>query len=464
MIVLDATIVNVALPAIQQDLGFSQAGLAWVVNAYMLTFGGLMLLSGRAADLLGRRATLIVGVALFTLASLACGMASSQSMLVIARGIQGIGASIVTAVALSMVLALFPEPAERAKAMSVWGFVGSGGGTVGVLAGGVLTQSFNWHWIFLINVPIGAMVLLLARPLLPSTPGIGLRQGLDIGGTLAVLGAPILAVYGIVNAGQEGLTSPVTLACLAGAALLSVAFVIIETRVEAPLVPLRVIRSRTAGVSSILMALIGVAMFGWFFFSPLYGRNVLGYDPLQTSLTFLPATLTMGLLSLGATAWVVNRFGAKRPMVVGMVLFALGHLMFWRTPVDGAFFPDILIPMFVMGIGAGVAFMPLALIATSEVAPAESGLISGLIAMCQLIGGSIGLAILAGVAAAVTAGELAQGSEVLVATNDGYHVAFLIAAILTALTALVGATQLRVSKSAARRPVTFDSAAEDLAA
>ena len=303
-----------------------------------------MLLSGRAADLLGRRSMLMLGLGMFTLASLACGLATSQSMLVVARGVQGVGASIVTAVALSMVLALFPEPGERAKAMSVWGFVGSGGGTVGVLAGGILTQSLNWHWIFLVNVPIGVLVLVLARPLLPSTPGLGLRQGLDVWGTVAVVAAPILAVYGIVNAGQEGLTSPVTLACLAGAVLLSVAFVLIESRVKAPLVPLRVFRSRTVKVSAVLVALSGASMFGWFFFSPLYGRNILGFDALQTSLTFLPATLTMGALSLGLTARIVGRFGPKRPLVLGMLLFTSGHLMFARAPIDGTFFPDILVP------------------------------------------------------------------------------------------------------------------------
>jgi EmrB/QacA subfamily drug resistance transporter len=463
MIVLDATIVNVALPAIQADLGFSNAGLAWVVNAYMLTFGGFMLLSGRTADLFGRRRMLMLGIAVFTLASLACGIATSQTMLVVSRGIQGVGASIVTAVALSMVLALFPEPGERAKAMSVWGFVGSGGGTVGVLLGGILTQSLNWHWIFLINVPIGVVVLLLARPLLPSTRGIGLQHGLDIGGTLAVLAAPILAVYGIVNAGQEGLTSPVTLACLGAAALIAVAFVLIESRVAAPLVPLSVLRRRTVAVCATLMALMGASMFGFFFFSPLYGRNILGFDALQTSLTFLPATLTMGVLSLGLTARFVERFGPKRPMIAGMLLFTVGHLLFARTPIDGAFFPDIAIPMFIMGVGAGIAFMPLVLVGTSEAAPHESGLISGVITTSQLIGGSIGLAMLAGVAAAFTATQIAAGADPLVATNDGYHVAFLVAAGLAAITAVLGATQLRESK-VATAPIELESAEIELAA
>ena len=246
MMVLDATIVNVALPAIQKDLGFSQSALAWVVNAYLLTFGGLMLISGRAADLLGRRRVLVWGIALFTGASLVCGLSSSQAMLVVARGVQGIGGSIIGAVALSMIVALFPEGADRAKAMSVWGFVSSGGGTLGVILGGVLTQSVSWHWIFLVNVPIGVAALALSRPLLPSIPGTGLGEGFDLAGTLAVVVAPLLVVYGVVAAGLDGWASVVTLVCLGAAVLVIGAFLLIESRAAVPLVPLG-IRSDPTG-------------------------------------------------------------------------------------------------------------------------------------------------------------------------------------------------------------------------
>ena len=449
MIVLDATIVNVALPAIQHDLGFSEADLAWIVNAYLLTFGGCMLLAGRAADILGRRTMLMIGIALFTLASLACGLAQSQAVIVVARGIQGIGGSIVSAVSLSLVLVLFERPAERAKAMSIWGFVGSGGGTVGVIAGGVLTQGLNWHWIFLVNVPIGLLALAMAFPLLPSTPGLGLRRGLDVGGTLAVVAAPMLAVYGIVNAGQAGWTSATTLVSLALSLLTLVGFVALERRVRAPLVPLGIFRSRTVVVTNLITAISGAAFFGWFFFSPLYAQHVLHYDALQTGLTFLPATLTMGALSLGIAAWIVARFGPKPPLVAGMLLFTLGLGLFGRAPVDGAFLPDIAVPMFLLGLGAGISFMPLFLIATADATSSDSGLVSGLISTSQMIGGAVGLALLAGFAAAWTGARLTGGELPQVALNDGYHAAFWLAAGLSLVTAGVAATQVRTPAAAA---------------
>ena len=448
MIVLDATIVNVALPAIQQDLGFSQTDLAWVVNAYLLTFGGCMLLAGRTADIVGRRTILIVGIGLFSLASLACGLAQTQTMLIVARAIQGVGGAIVTGVSASIVLVLFSEQAERAKALSVWGFVGSGGGTVGVIAGGLLTQALNWHWIFLVNVPVGALAILLARPLLPKTPGIGFaRGGLDVAGTLTVLAAPMLAVYGIINAGQAGWTSTTTLVCLAAAALVTVAFVMVESRAATPLVPLRIFRSRTVAVSNMIIAISGAAFFGWFFFSPLYAQQILGYDSLQTGLTFLPATLVMAVMSLGLTARVVALVGPKPPLVVGMLLFTLGMLLFARAPVDGTFVRDVLPPMFLLGLGSGLSFMPLFLIATGEATPDESGMISGLISTSQLIGGAIGLALLAGLAAVRTAEAAAQGASASAALVDGFHAAFLLGAGLALMSVILAVTQLRAPRA-----------------
>jgi EmrB/QacA subfamily drug resistance transporter len=447
MIVLDATIVNVALPAIQQDLGFSQADLAWMVNAYLLTFGGCMLLAGRAADLLGRRAVLMTGIGLFTIASLACGLANSETVIVVARGIQGIGGSIVSSVSLSIVLVLFTSTADRAKAMSIWGFVGSGGGTVGVILGGLLTQGLNWHWIFLVNVPIGALALLLARPLLPKVNGLGLDQGLDLGGTLTVVAAPVFAVYGIVNGDQAGWTSPVTLGCLAAAAVFAVAFVWIEARVKAPLVPLRIFRVRTVAASCVITSISGAAFFGWFFFSPLYAQHILGYEALQTGLTFLPATLTMGILSLGITARIVTRFGPKLPLVLGMALFTVGLVVFSRAPVGGSFVPDVVVPMLLLGLGAGISFMPLFLIATAGIDPSDSGLVSGLISTSQMIGGALGLALLASVAVAATA-TTGVGQPTLDALNSGYHSAWLVAAALSLITTILCATQLRNTPSA----------------
>ena len=336
-------IVNVALPAIQQDLGFSQADLAWIVNAYLLTFGGCMLLAGRTADIVGRRNTLIFGICFPVLGRLT-GVrpgADADDADRCARDSRVLVARIVSGVSASIVLVLFPEQSERAKALSVWGFVGSGGGTVGVIAGGLLTQSLNWHWIFLVNVPIGVIAILLALPipLLPNTPGVGLsRGGLDVAGAITVLAAPMLAVYGIINAGQAGWTSPVTLVCLGGAVLVAGAFVFAESRARTPLVPLRVFRSRTVAASNIIIAISGAAFFGWFFFSPLYAQHILGYDSLQTGLTFVPATLTMAVLSLGLTARIVSVTGPKPPMVVGQLLFTLGMVLFARPrPADGSF-------------------------------------------------------------------------------------------------------------------------------
>jgi EmrB/QacA subfamily drug resistance transporter len=451
MIVLDSTIVNVALPAIQQDLGFSQAGLAWIFNAYLLTFGGFMLLAGRAADLFGRRKFLIAGFALFTLASVACGFATSQGVLVIARGIQGIGGSIISAVSLSLVLVLFPETRERAKAMSIWGFVGSGGGSVGVIAGGLLTQGLNWHWIFLINAPIGLVALRLARPLLPKDSAIRLAHSLDVGGTLAVISAPLLMVYGLVNAGQSDANPLVTLVCLAGALGIVVVFVVHESRVRTPLVRMAIFRSRTISVASVMTAFSGAAFFGWFFFSPLYAQQVLNYNSLQTGLTFLPATLVMGGLSLGITAWIVGRFGPKRPMVTGMAIFVVGLLLFARAPVDGSFWPDMLVPMLLLGLGAGISFMPLILVGTQGVSASDSGLVSGLLSTSQLIGGSIGLALLAGVASFRTAGLAADGADHLVALTAGYQAAFLVAACLELVTLTLATTLPRGSGGGLQR-------------
>jgi len=284
---------------------------------------------------------------------------------------------------------------------------------VGVIAGGLLTQALNWHWIFLVNVPIGALALLLARPLLPRVAGTGLGNGLDLGGTLAVIAAQLLGVYGIVNAGQAGWGSPVTLGCLVAALVIVLLFVLIETRAKAPLVPLGIFRSRTIVVTNLVTALSGAAFFGWFFFSPLYAQHILGYDSLQTGLTFLPATLTMGALSLGLAAWIVARLGPKKPLVAGMLLLAVGLALFARAPVGGAFVPDILVPMFLAGLGAGVSFMPLFLIATADISPSDSGLVSGLISTSQMIGGALGLALLAGLAAARTAAALSANEPPL---------------------------------------------------
>jgi EmrB/QacA subfamily drug resistance transporter len=437
MIVLDGTIVNIALPSIQRDLGFSQSGLAWVVNAYVLTFGGFLLLGGRAADLIGRRAVFVAGLAIFTAASLACGLAAAQWALVAARAVQGIGGAIVQAVAFSLILELFREPGPRAKAMSVWGFVSSAGGAVGVVLGGVLTQTGDWHLIFLLNVPIGIIAMALAGPLLPAGRGLGLGAGVDVWGALAITAAPILAVYGILQAPDAGWTSPPVLVPVALALVALAAFVVVEQRASAPIVPLRIFRSPAVSLSQVVIVALMAAFFGWFFFSPLYMQRVLGFGALRTGLGFLPAMLVFAAMSLGIAAWIVGRVGPKRALLAGMSIAVLGLALLARAPVAGVYAVDVLPPMLLIAVGGGLGFLPLILIATGEATPQESGLVSGLVSTSQMVGGAIGLAVLVSLAAARTAGASADPA----ALNDGYHLAFLAAATLTA-GALMLATRL----------------------
>ncbi len=449
MIVLDQTIVNVALPAIQRDLGFTQDSLAWVVNAYMLTFGGFLLLTGRAADLLGRRGVLVAGLIIFTIASLACGLAGSQAVLVVARAIQGIGGAAVQAVSLSIIVTLFPEPQERAKAMGVWTFVAAGGGTIGVLLGGILTQVLSWHWIFLINVPVGAAAVALARPLLPAAPGLGLEKGVDVGGALAVTAAPVLAVYAIVQTNQFGWTSVRTLGMLTLAAAVALLFLAIERHVPAPLVPLRIFRSRTVAASNGVIALFVASFFGWFFFAPLYMQRILNFTSFQTGASFLPVSLTIGLLSIGVAARIIGRFGPRLPLIIGTALSAAGFLLFARAPLDGSFVADVLPPMLFLGFGAGISFMPVVLIAVGDSDPADSGLVSGLLSTSQMIGGSVGLAILASLAVARTAALAGGDSPGLDALNGGYHAVFLAAAAMSCAASLMTGFLLRDPESPA---------------
>jgi len=428
MIVLDATIVNVALPSIRGDLGFSEASLAWVVNAYLLTFGGFMLLAGRLGDLFGHRRIFLLGIGLFTLASLACGLSGSQGSLVTARAVQGLGGAIVAAVALSLIMTLFTEPAERAKAMGVFGFIVSGGGTAGVLLGGVLTDVLDWHWIFLVNLPIGVLVYALCFVLLPGGRGAGERQGLDVAGAVTVTTSLLLAVYAIVNANDDGWTAAQTLGLLTAAVVLLAIFIAIEARARAPLVPLGLFRLPNVRSANILAVLVAGAMFGWFFMSALYLQRILGYSPLEVGLAYLPATILMGAFSLGLSAKVVMRFGVRTPLMVGFSLFTLGLLLFSRAPVDGQFAVDMLPGMLLLALGAGLSFNPLLLAAMSDVGPTESGLASGIVNTTQMMGGSLGLAVLASLAASRTDTLLASGDGAVKALNGGYHAAFLLAA------------------------------------
>ena len=449
MIVLDSTIVNVALPSIKKDLGFSQTSLAWVVNGYLLTFGGFLLLGGRLGDLYGHRRLFLGGIALFTLASLACGSATSQGMLVAARVVQGLGGAVVSAVSLSLMMSLFVEPAERAKAMGVFGFVAAGGGSLGVLLGGILTDVLNWHWIFLVNVPIGIGVCVLAARVLPRGTGAASGARLDVAGAVTITAALMLAVYAIVNGNQAGWTSVQTLGLLAVAAALVGAFLTIESRVASPLVPLGLFRLRNLATANGVAVLWAGAMFAWFFLSALYLQLVLGYSPLQVGLAFLPANLIMGAFSLGISAKLVMRFGIKRPLAIGLLLAAAGLGLFARAPVSGHFGVDVLPSMILLGLGAGIAFNPMLLAAMGDVDPRESGLASGLVNTSFMMGGALGLAILASVAASRTSHLLASGHSAIGSLNAGYHTAFLIGALFALLASAVAAVRLQTRSAPA---------------
>jgi EmrB/QacA subfamily drug resistance transporter len=448
MIVLDTTIVNVALPSIRSDLGFSETSLAWVVNAYVLTFGGFMLLGGRLGDLYGRRRLFLLGITLFTTASLACGLATSQGLLIAARAVQGLGGAIVSAVALSLIMILFTEPAERTKAMGVFGFVMAGGGSIGVLLGGVLTDTLDWHWIFLVNLPIGVAVTLLSLALLPADRGQGGGRQLDVAGAVTITSALILAVYAIVNGNQAGWGSGQTLGLLAGAAGLLAVFLVLESRVAVPLVPLRLFRLRNLATANVVGALWSAAMFAWFFLSALYLQLVLHYSPLQVGLAFLPANLIMGAFSLGLSARLVMRFGIKGPLVTGMSLVALGLLLFARAPVGGTLLVDVLPAMLVLGCGVGLAFNPVLLAAMSDVDPRESGLASGVANTAFMMGGALGLAVLASLAASRTGSLRSGGASAIDALNGGYHAAFLVGALFALAAAVIGAALLRTPSEA----------------
>ena len=448
MIVLDATVVNVALPSIKDDLDFSQSDLAWVVNAYLIAFGGLLLLSGRLGDLIGHRRVFLGGLAVFTVASLLCGLAQSQAMLIGARFLQGAGGAAASAVTLGMIVTMFPEPREQAKAIGVYGFVASAGGSIGLLAGGVLTDLINWHWIFFVNVPIGLATALFALRLVESRPGIGVAEGADVPGAVLVTTGLMLAVYTILGVEENGWGSAETLLLAAVSVALVAAFVARQARIERPLMPLRLFHSRNVSGANIVMALLVVGMFGLFFLGALYLQLVLGYEPLEVGLAFLPGSLLMGVLSLGYTDKLNMRFGPKAVLIAGLGLLFIAMLLFARTPVDGNYLVDVFPTMIIFGAGAGVAFPALMMLAMSGATPSDAGLASGLVNTTGQVGGAIGLALLATISTERTQSLLDDGESGASALLGGYHVAFLIGAAL-AVAAIVAAVTVLRSQSPA---------------
>jgi EmrB/QacA subfamily drug resistance transporter len=450
MIVLDTTIVNVALPSIRADLGFTAASLSWVVNAYMLTFGGFLLLGGRLGDLYGHRRVFLLGTVFFALTSLGCGLATTQQWLVAARAVQGLGGAVMTAVALSLIVSLFSTPQDRARALAIYGFVCASGGSIGVLLGGLLTSALNWHWVFLVNLPVGVAVFMLCRRLVPGERGAVSATRLDVGGALTVTAALMLAVYAVVNTNTAGWTSPRTLTLLSVAAALFALFVALELRSAAPLVPLRLFRLRNLAVANLIGVLWAAGMFAWFFMSALYMQLVLGYNALKVGLAFLPANLIMAAFSLGLSARVVMRFGLRGPIAVGLLLAAAGLALFARAPLAGAFLPDVLPAMVLLGVGAGIGFNPVLLAAMGDVGEHESGLASGIVNTSFLLGGALGLATLASLAAGRSAAtEFAGGPTHAAALAAGFQLAFLVGAAFTAVGGLLGGGLLRTARGAA---------------
>jgi EmrB/QacA subfamily drug resistance transporter len=459
MIVLDATVVNVALPAIQRELHFSQASLAWVVNAYLLTFGGLLLLAGRLGDLIGRVQVFLIGLAAFVVSSTLCGLAPTAGVLVAARFIQGASAAMVASMVLGIISPMFPEPRERTTALSIFAFVAIGGASLGLVLGGLVTELLSWHWIFYLNVPVGITALIFGRRLLDNDPGIGIREGADVLGAVLVTCAPMLAVFGLVNAGSQGWGAPLTIGPIVASVLLAGLFVMVESRVRTPLIPLRIFRYRSLSSATIVRTLFPMGGFGFNFIAVLYFQHVLGYSALVTGLAFLPSSAVTGAVSLGLAPWLLWRIGPKPMVVTGLVLLTSGLLAFARVPVHAHFMTDIFPTMILTGVGFGLMFMPSVSIAMSEVTPSESGVASGLTNVAVQIGASIGVAAFATISATRTSTLLAAHVPPDLALTSGYRVALLAAAGCTTASLLAAIILLP-----ARRPNRLDAAVVEEAA
>jgi len=434
---IDGSVVNVALPAIQTDLDIAQSDLTWVINAYLISFGSFLLLAGRLGDLVGRKRVFLSGVALFTLASVLCGLAQDDKLLIAARFVQGLGGAVSSSVIIAMIVSEFPEPGERAKAMSAYIFVAVGGGSVGLLVGGVVTQAIDWHWIFFINIPIGVLTWLLGRALLEESEPLGLDQGVDWLGSIAVTAALMLGIYAIVTTPDHGWVSAHTLAFGGAAILLMMFFFWLQARIANPIMPLRILRVHGLASTSVVRGLLASGLFSTFFLGALYLEHVRGYDALQIGLAFLPTTLIVAILSSGVTARLVNRFGAKRTLVPGLTAMAAGLALLAGAGEHTAFFPTLFFAFALMGIGGGTSFMPLLHIAMGDVPARDAGLASGIVNVSMWISASLGLAALGAIAADRTKTLAAAGHSATAALTGGYDLAFLIGAALVAVGVVV---------------------------
>jgi EmrB/QacA subfamily drug resistance transporter len=458
MMVLDATIVNVALPAIQRELHFSQANLTWVIDGYLITFGGFLLLAGRFGDLVGRKKVFLSGLVLFVSASILCGLADSQAMLIGARLIQGIGGAIASSVILAIIVTEFPEKVEQAKAMGLYAFVSAGGGSIGLLAGGALTQSLSWHWIFFVNVPIGALALVLGWILIEENQGIGLSGGVDWLGSALITLATMFGAFAIVKSSEYGLLSARTLGAAGVSLALLGAFLGLEGRVANPIMPLRILRLRTLMGSSLVRGLLVTGMFSAFFLGALYLERVLGYDAIDTGLAFMPLTVAIAAMSLGVSARAVARFGSLRTLAAGLAGISVGLVLLALQGVHASYFPGLFFAFLALGLGAGASFLPLLMIGMADAPPADAGLASGIINVSVQLFGAIGLATLGTIATDHTKALTADGHPLAIALTGGYHLAYLVAAGFVGLGILAAFVILR--PPVASRPQEVDVAAD----
>jgi EmrB/QacA subfamily drug resistance transporter len=449
MVVVDGTVVNVALPSIQHDLGFGQASLTWVVNAYLITFGGFLLMAGRLGDLVGRKKVFLSGIAAFTAASALCGLAADPAVLIGARLLQGIGGAVAASAILAILVTEFTEPLERAKAMSVYMFTVTAGGSLGLLAGGVLTSSLGWRWVFFVNLPIGVATLLLGAALIRENEGLGLRHGVDAAGSILVTAAMMTGVYAIVGTSQHGWASAHTVAFGGAALALLAAFLVVESRRANPIMPLRVLRTRSLAGSSAVRALLATGIFTAFFLGALSLEHVHGYGALETGLAFLPLTLAIGFLSLGVTARLVRRFGATRTLVAGLLVVASALVLLAGADAGTAYFPTLFVAFALLGLGAGTSFMPLLQIAMADVPQEDAGLASGIVNASLQIGAALGLAALGAISTGHTRTLLANGSTQADALTGGFQLAFLLAAGCVAAGVVLALAVLREPRPAA---------------
>jgi len=463
MIILDGTIVNVALPSIQDDLGFSQSSLAWVVNAYLIPFGGLLLLAGRLGDLIGRKRVFTVGLGVFVAASALCGLAQSQEVLIGARFLQGIGGALTSSVILGMIVTMFPGRREQAKAIGVYSFVAASGASLGLLAGGVLTEAINWHWIFFVNLPFGLAAIVLAARLIDTDVGIGLDKGADVPGAALITGGLMLAVYTIVEAVDYGWGSLHTLGLGALALALIAGFVARQSSAATPLMPLRVLRSRNVSGANLIQVLMVAGLFGMFFLGALYLQRVLGYGPVEVGLAFLPVAVLIAGFSLRVTDKLILRFGARNTLLAGLSFVLAGLLLFTRVPVDGDYLSNVLPTMLAFGIGAGLSFPAMMTLAMSGATAEDAGIASGLVNTTQQVGGALGLAVLATLSTERTNELLADGAARASALVDGYQLAFTIGAGFLAVAIALAATLLEPIEPGleAELAETPDAALED---